>query len=89
MKTYAMLKGSAIADKRGNDQDPHPELLMSAEGEIVRIAINGRSSRGPVKKRQVEYLVVQGLNHPVVDRARALSEGWNPHTGGSRRDSGD
>jgi len=29
-----------------------------------------------VKKRLVDYLIVQDLNHPVVDRARALPEGW-------------
>ena len=77
MKTYGVLKGSAIAYKRDNDQDPHSELLMSVDGVSFRIAINVRSSRGPVKKRLVEYLIVQDLNHPVVDRARALPEGWN------------
>jgi uncharacterized protein YukJ len=81
MKNYGVLKGSAIAYKRDNDQDPHSELLMSVEGESFRVAINVRSSRGPAKKRLVEYLVVQDLNHPVVDRARALPEGWNPLTG--------
>lgn len=29
----------------------------------------------------MEYLVVQDLNHPVVERARALPTGWNPITG--------
>ena len=77
MKTYGVLKGSAMAYRRDNDQDPHSELLMSVDGVSFRIAINVRSSRGPVKKRLVEYLIVQDLNHPVVDRARALPEGWN------------
>jgi uncharacterized protein YukJ len=81
MKNYGVLKGSAIAYKRDDDQDPHSELLMSVDGESYRIAINVRSSRGPVKKRLVEYLVVQDLNHPVVERARALPAGWNPITG--------
>lgn len=81
MQNYGVLKGSAIAYKRDDDQDPHSELLMSVDGVSYRVAINVRSSRGPVQKRLVEYLVVEDLNHPVVDRARALPEGWNPITG--------
>jgi uncharacterized protein YukJ len=81
MQNYGVLKGSAVAYKRDDDQDPHSELLMSVDGVSYRVAINVRSSRGPVQKRLVEYLVVQDLNHPVVDRARALPEGWNPITG--------
>lgn len=50
MKNYGVLKGSAIAYKRDDDQDPHSELLMSVDGESYWIAINVRSSRGPVKK---------------------------------------
>lgn len=81
MKNYGVLKGSAIAYKRDNDSDPHSELLMSVDGVSFRVAINVRSSRGPEKKRLVEYLLVQDLNHPIVDRARALPEGWNAITG--------
>lgn len=81
MKNYGVLKGSAVAYKRDDDQDPHSELLMSVDGESFRVAINVRSSRGPVSKRLVEYLILQDLNHPIVDRARALPEGWNPISG--------
>jgi uncharacterized protein YukJ len=81
MKNYGVLKGSAIAYKRDNDQDPHSELLMSVDGESFRVAINVRSSRGPVSKRLVEYLIVHDLNHPIVERAKALPEGWNPLEG--------
>jgi uncharacterized protein YukJ len=81
MKNYGVLKGTAVAYKRDNDQDPHSELLMNVDGESFRVAINVRSSRGPTQKRLVEYLIVQDLNHPIVERARALPEGWNPITG--------
>jgi uncharacterized protein YukJ len=77
MKNYGVLKGSAIAYKRDNDADPHSELLMSVDGVSYRVAINVRSSRGPSQKRLVEYLILQDLNHPVVDRVRALPEGWH------------
>jgi hypothetical protein len=39
MKTYGVLKGSAMAYRRDNDQDPHSELLMSVDGVSLRIAI--------------------------------------------------
>jgi uncharacterized protein YukJ len=81
MKKYGVLKGSAIAYKRDNDADPHSELLMSVDGVSFRVAINVRSSRGPAKRRLVEYLIVQDLNHPVVERARALAEGWHEMKG--------
>jgi uncharacterized protein YukJ len=77
MKNYGVLKGTAVQFKRDDDQDPHSELLMNVKGESFRIAINVRSSRGPVKKRLIEYLVLNDIKHPVIDRARELPEGWN------------
>ncbi len=77
MKNYGVLKGIAVQYKRDNDADPHSELLMSAEGVSFRVAINVRSSRGPVQKRLIEYLIMHDIEHPIVDRARDLPEGWN------------
>lgn len=77
MKNYGVLKGKAMAYKRDNDDDPHSELLMDVAGESFRIAINVRSSRGPVQQRLIEYLIDKDVQHPIVDRARALPVGWN------------
>jgi uncharacterized protein YukJ len=77
MKNYGVLKGKAIDYKRDNDQDPHSEVLMNVKGESFRIAINVRSSRGPVQKRLIEYVIVHDIKHPIVDRVRELPEGWN------------
>jgi uncharacterized protein YukJ len=77
MKNYGVLKGSARKFKRDEDDDPHSELLVEANGTKYRIAINVRSSRGPVAQRLVEYAVIDDLRHPVVDSARALPIGWN------------
>ena len=71
MKNYGVLKGKAVAYKRDNDDDPHSELLMDVVGTSFRIAINVRSSRGPVHKRLIEYSIMHDIRHPVVDRARA------------------
>lgn len=77
MKNYGVLKGTAVQYKRDNDEDPHSELLMKIEGVSFRIAINVRSSRGPIEKRLIEYLIMHDIKHPIVDHARALPKGWN------------
>lgn len=77
MKNYGVLIGKAVKYQRDNDEDPHSELLMKVNGESFRIAINVRSSRGPVEKRLIEFLILNDLNHPIVDRARELKQGWN------------
>jgi uncharacterized protein YukJ len=77
MKNYGVLKGKAIAYKRDNDADPHSELLMDVEGKSFRIAINVRSSRGPVQSRLIEYLIIHDIKHTVVNHARNLPFGWN------------
>lgn len=77
MKNYGVLKGAAVAYKRDNDEDPHSELLLSVDGASYRVAINVRSSRGPIAKRLIEYLILRDLNHPIVDRVRSLPHGWN------------
>ena len=79
---YGVLKGKAVDFKRDDDDKPHSELLMDVAGEKYRIAINVRSSRGPQHKRLVEYFIKDDLQHPVVDRARALPSGWNDLTDG-------
>jgi uncharacterized protein YukJ len=77
MKNYGVLKGKALKYARDNDTDPHSELLMDVGGVEFRIAINVRSSRGPVEKRLIEYLIEHDIKHPVVDHARKLPIGWN------------
>ncbi len=77
MASYGVLKGAALEYKRDDDENPHSELLMNVDGVKFRIAINVRSSRGPTLKRLIEYLILNDIQHPVVDRARKLPLGWN------------
>jgi uncharacterized protein YukJ len=77
MKNYGVLKGSARKFTRDDDSDPHSELLVEASGTKYRIAINVRSSRGPVAQRLVEYAVIDDLRHPLIDSAKSLPIGWN------------
>lgn len=48
MKNYGVLKGKALQFIRDADDDPHSELLMDVGGKKHGIAINVRSSRGPI-----------------------------------------
>jgi uncharacterized protein YukJ len=77
MKNYGVLIGKALEYVRDDDESPHSELLMEVGGVKYRIAINVRSSRGPVNKRLIEYVILNDFQHPVVDRARQLKAGWN------------
>ncbi|GAB6262493.1 DUF2278 family protein [Photobacterium sp. 53610] len=77
MKNYGVLKGSVINYVRDNDNSPHSELLLQANGVDYRIAINVRSSRGPVHRRLIEHLIVHDFQHPTLDHARELPIGWN------------
>jgi uncharacterized protein YukJ len=77
MNNYGVLIGSALQYQRDDDADPHSELLMNVGGVRYRIAINVRSSRGPVQNRLIEYLILNDLKHPILDRARELPPGWN------------
>lgn len=74
--SYGVLKGRISDFCRDDDADPHSELLMIARDQKDRIAINVRSSRGPTAQRLVEYVILDDIHHPVVDRARSLREGW-------------
>ncbi len=77
MRNYGVLKGKAKQFTRDDDNDPHEELLMDVGGTAFRIAINVRSSRGPIAERLIEYVIVEDLQHPVLTAARDLPTGWN------------
>jgi uncharacterized protein YukJ len=87
MKNYGVLKGIAKQYKRDDDQDPHSELLMDVGGVSFRIAINVRSSRGPVQQRLIEYLIIDDVKNPIIDSARELPIGWNDLKDGNKDDA--
>ena len=86
MKNYGVLKGKAVDYKRDNDADPHSELLMDVDGMRFRIAINVRSSRGPIHTRLIEYLIIHDIRHLIVDHAREGRHHYRVHEGNPARD---
>jgi uncharacterized protein YukJ len=68
---YSVLKGRPINNRAGSGAKPHYQVLVSAGGELHRIAINVRSGDGSF----VEYLVRSRFEHPITDKLEALEEG--------------
>lgn len=74
LKNYAVLKGRPINNRLASGQSPHYQVLISADGEQHRIAINVRSQDGS----EVEYLVRSRFEHPITDGLMSLSQGLHP-----------
>ena len=74
LKNYAVLKGRPINNRLASGQSPHYQVLISADGEQHRIAINVRSQDGS----EVEYLVRSSFEHPIADGLATLTEGLHP-----------
>lgn len=82
---YSVLKGRPINNRLGTSKTKHYQVLVSANGELHRIAINVRSSDGS----DVEFLVHPNFQHPLTDIWQALPEGLTalpPKPGGAGLD---
>lgn len=71
LKNYSVLKGRPINNRPGSGANPHYSVLVSADGEFHRIAINVQSSDGS----QVEFLVRSRFEHPITEALLHLEEG--------------
>src|SRR5215470_7719705 len=74
LRNYAVLKGRPINNRLASGQSPHYQVLVSADGEQYRIAVNVRSQDGS----EVEYLVRSRFEHPITDGLAPLGEGLHP-----------
>ncbi len=68
LHNYAVLKGRPIRNRLATGRSPHYQVLLSADGELYRIAINVQSQ----DNSEVEYLVRSRFEHPVTERLVAL-----------------
>src|SRR5689334_14898130 len=74
LKNYAILKGRPIGNRLGTSGSPHYQVLISADGELHRIAVNIRSQDGS----EVQYLVRSHFEHPINEGLAELPEGLHP-----------
>ena len=74
ISNYSALKGRPINNRLATGKAPHYQILVSADGELYRIAVNVRSDDGS----EVEYLVHSHFEHPITDAWQALAVGLTP-----------
>ncbi|MGJ4886600.1 DUF2278 family protein [Bradyrhizobium sp. HKCCYLR20261] len=74
LKDYSLLKGRPINNRLATGSSPHYQVLVSADGELFRIAINVRSQDGS----EVEFLVRSRFEHPIVEGLKGVAEGFHP-----------
>ncbi|CAH2402343.1 DUF2278 family protein [Mesorhizobium escarrei] len=68
---YAVLKGRPTNNRLGTKKNKHYQVLISANGEQYRIAINVESGDGS----EVAFLVRAPFEHPVIDGLAGLEPG--------------
>jgi uncharacterized protein YukJ len=75
LRSYGVLKGKAIEVRLGAGQSPHYQVRIVDDTTDYRIAINVKSQQAP---SEVEYLVVEGFQHPITEIASQFPEGFTP-----------
>lgn len=83
LKNYGVLKGRPIEIRLGTTSNAHYQVYLVDETLDYRIAINVQSSLAP---SEVEYLVIDEFEHPVIDRVKDFPSGFtelppNPTSG--------
>jgi uncharacterized protein YukJ len=75
LRRYGVLKGNPIRRRLANDHEQHYHLLVEADGTSYRASINVQSRLYP---SELEYAVVDPLDHPITDRLSTLAIGFTP-----------
>ncbi len=70
---YGVLKGRPIAKKLGTGSSPHYQVNIVDDEMDYRIAVNVKSKLSP---SELEYLVVDNFEHPILDDLPALETGF-------------
>jgi uncharacterized protein YukJ len=71
---YSVLKGRPTSNRLATSKNKHYQVLISANGELHRIAVNVESGDGS----QVEYLIRSPFEHVLTLTLPNLPEGLHP-----------
>jgi uncharacterized protein YukJ len=74
LKSYGVLRGSAIARQLGSGANGHYQVHVVDDTTHWRIAVNVESALAPSELR---YVVVTQFEHVLLDELAALPRGWN------------
>lgn len=77
LKNYGVLKGRPIEIRLGTSQNAHYHVRLIDQTADYRIAINVASALSP---SEVEYIIVEELQHPITDRVANLPAGFTELT---------
>ncbi len=80
---YGALRGRVVAsaEERNDHASPHYQILVMADGEPWRIAVNVKSSdksgKGP-DRSIVLYRIIDDFRHPMLETVKQFKEGFHP-----------
>lgn len=75
LKNYGVLVGKAIEVRLATSQNAHYQVHLIDDATDYRIAVNVLSNLAP---SEVEYLVVEEFDRPILDRVKDLQPGFTP-----------
>ena len=73
LKSYGVLTGKAIEVRLGAGNSPHYQVRIIDDTTDYRIAVNVKSAVSP---SEVEYLIVEHYQHPILDVVSPLPLGF-------------
>ncbi len=92
-RRYGALRGKIVAtgEERNDTQSPHYQIMVVADGQPWRIAVNVKSTdRGKAADSSfVLYRVVEDFRHPMLEKLKGFEEGFSPIAAGAENDGLD
>ena len=92
-RRYGALRGKIVAtgEERNDTQSPHYQIMVVADGQPWRVAVNVKSTdRGKAADSSfVLYRVVEDFRHPMLETLKAFEDGFSPIAAGAENDGLD
>jgi uncharacterized protein YukJ len=89
-RKYGVLRGRVVAtaEERGDEKSPHYQIMVVADGEPWRIAVNVKStaSDGGPDRAIVLYRIIEDFHHPIAEILKNIPDGFSSVPAG--RDEG-
>lgn len=90
---YGVLRGHVVAtaEERGDQHSPHYQIMVVADGEPWRIAVDVKSTAndcGPDRAIAL-YRIIEDFRHPIVEILEEFPEGSSRISTGSDKDGLD
>ncbi|CAN7806330.1 DUF2278 family protein [Paraburkholderia hospita] len=86
-RKYGVLRGRVVAtaEERGDQQSLHYQIMVVADGEPWRIAVNVKSTAndGGPDRAIVLYRIIEDFRHPIVEILKEFPEGFSRVSTGS------